>query len=429
MFSRLRILIVVDCYYPSKKSSAKLVHDLAVELVLHGHEAVVLTPSHSIATKIDLATEDGISVVRIRNGKTKEVRKIRRAINEARLSAVLWRRAKLLLQQHPCDLILFYSPTIFFGALVRKLKRLWSCPAYLILRDIFPDWAVDAGLLRKGLIHRFFRKVALDQYRIADVIAVQSPGDLHYFTRAFPQVRSRPEVLFNWCALNEGPLPCTNWRARLALQNKTIFLYGGNLGTAQDLENIVRLAERLAFRPDIHFLLIGSGSEMPRLLATIIKKRLRNIQTVPGLSQQEYLSMVSECDIGLISLDARLTTQNIPGKLLSYLYWGLPVLASVNSGNDLFALLHDQDAGLCLLNGHHEQLARAALRLADDAQLRSAMGRNARRLLEQTFSVTHAVEQIFAHLTDAGFRFPTAPQIPLAAARSPLRFPELSARI
>jgi glycosyltransferase involved in cell wall biosynthesis len=191
----------------------------------------------------------------------------------------------------------------------------------------------------------------------------------------------------------------------------------------------LRQGERLAFRPDIHFLLIGSGSELPRLQATISKKRLRNIQTVPGLSQQEYLSMVSECDVGLISLDARLTTQNIPGKLLSYLYWGLPVLASVNPGNDLFALLHDQAAGFCLLNGHDQELANAAMRLADDAHLRAAMGRNARRLLEQTFSVTHAVAQIFAHLTDAGFRFPAAPQIPSAIAHPPLRFPELSARV
>ena len=429
MLSRLRILILVDCYYPSKKSSAKLVHDLAVELALHGHEAVVLTPSFGISQKIECASEEGVSVVRVRHGKTKQVHKIRRAVNEARLSDVLWRRAGLFLRQHPCDLILFYSPTIFFGALVRKLKQLWNLPAYLVLRDIFPDWAGDAAVLRQGLIYRFFRKVALSQYRIADVIAVQSPGDLDYFTRAFPLIRPAPELLFNWCALHEGPLPCTNWRARLGLENKTIFLYGGNLGTAQDLHNILRLAERLAFRKDIQFLLVGSGSELPRLEAAIRNKCLQNIHTVPGLSQQEYLSMVSECDVGLISLDARLTTQNIPGKLLSYLYWGIPVLASVNPGNDLFALLHARGAGFCLLNGHDGQLAKAAQRLADDAPLRSSMGRNARLLLEQTFSVTHAVKQIFAHLADAGFRFPAAPPIPSPISHPPLRFPELSARL
>jgi glycosyltransferase involved in cell wall biosynthesis len=111
--------------------------------------------------------------------------------------------------------------------------------------------------------------------------------------------------------------------------------------------------------------------------------------------------MVSEFDLGLISLDARLTSHNYPGKLLSYLYWGKPVLASVNPGNDLLGLLQESGAGFCFLNGDDENLALAALRLADDAELRSDMGRNARQLLEQTFSVEHAVNQIFDHLHEA----------------------------
>jgi len=139
--------------------------------------------------------------------------------------------------------------------------------------------------------------------------------------------------------------------------------------------------------------------------------------------------MVAEFDFGLISLDARLTSHNIPGKLLSYLYWGLPVLASVNSGNDLFQLLRESRAGFCLLNGQDENLARAALRLADDLTLRPAMRENARRLLEQEFSVANAVDQIFKHLhatqlvslSDApNFEGSTAPQFhsPVFAEKS-----------
>jgi O26-antigen biosynthesis N-acetyl-L-fucosamine transferase len=398
----LRILILVDCYYPSTKSSAKLVHDLAAELGRRGNHAVVLTPSEAVGGELESRIEDGVTVVRVKTGPIKGVQRIIRAANEVRLPARIWRSAKRFLRQNPCDLILFYSPTIFFGALVRKLKALWNCPAYLILRDIFPDWAVDAGVLQKGLICRYFRRVAAEQYRIADVIAVQSPANLPFFAAEFPREKFRLKVLFNWTALQEGPQPRTNYRASLGLKGKIVFLYGGNLGVAQDMDNILRLAARLAFRQDVRFLLVGEGSEVRRLRKSIEPNGAHNVQILPGMPQGEYLSMVSEFDVGLISLDGRLTTHNVPGKLLSYLYWGMPVLASVNQGNDLFVLLREGGAGYCFANGDDEALMQAALRLADDADLRAAMGRNARRLLEQTFSVQHAANQIFAHLHEAG---------------------------
>jgi glycosyltransferase involved in cell wall biosynthesis len=271
--------------------------------------------------------------------------------------------------------------------------------------------------------------VAAAQYRIADVIAVQSPANLKHFARAFPQERFPLEVLFNWTVLNQGRLPKTDYRDRLGLHGKVVFLFGGNIGVAQDMSNILRLAARLAPRRDIHFLLVGEGSEVSRVTKAIETGRLTNIQIIPGLPQEQYLSMVAEFDFGLISLDARLTSHNIPGKLLSYLYWGLPVLASVNSGNDLFQLLRESRAGFCLLNGQDENLARAALRLADDLTLRPAMRENARRLLEQEFSVANAVDQIFKHLhatqlvslSDApNFEGSTAPQFhsPVFAEKS-----------
>ena len=396
----MRVLILVDCYYPSIKSGAKLVHDLAVELSFRGHHAVVVTPSDGIPQRLQICTEDGVTVARVKAPPIKGTHKIHRALSELQLSSRIWHATESFLRQNPCDLILFYSPTIFFGDIVRKLKKLWQCPAYLILRDIFPDWAVNAGVLRKGLIYHFFQRKALEQYQIADVIGVQSPANLDYFARAFSEEKFKLRVLFNWADLKSDVVR-TNYRKRLGLNEKIVFLYGGNMGVAQDMDNILRLAARLLPRQDIHILLVGEGSEMPRLSKTIERDRLANVQIVPGLSQEDYLSLVSEFDVGLISLDARLKTQNIPGKLLSYLHRGLPVLASINPGNDLFDLLHESQAGVCVPNGDDEQFYRAALQLADDTNLRNSMKINARRLLEERFSVDSAVDHIFKHLSQA----------------------------
>src|SRR5208282_3689637 len=173
---KMRVLILVDCYPPSTKSGARMAYDLATGLCRKGHEVIVLTPSDTVSKQLHLSLEDGVRVARIKNGKIKDTVRAIRALREIRLSHSIWRRARRFLMGNPCDLIVFYSPTIFFAELVRSLKRQWGCPAYLILRDIFPQWAVDAGLLKKGIVWRYFRKKEIEQYETADRIGVQSPA-------------------------------------------------------------------------------------------------------------------------------------------------------------------------------------------------------------------------------------------------------------
>ncbi|MCI0627036.1 MAG: glycosyltransferase family 4 protein [Acidobacteria bacterium] len=393
----MRILILVDCYYPSSKSGAKLIHDLAAELLRQGNAVIVATPSEFAKNALELSVEEGLLIARIKTGRIKGASKVLRGLREVRLSVTLWRKGRNFFLRHPCELIVFYSPTIFFGALVRKLKSLWGCPAYLILRDIFPQWAVDAGVLRRGSGYRFLRTKELDQYAAADIIGVQSPANLEYFARQLPGNDYNLEVLYNWMSLEESNCPYSSYRSQLGLQDKVVFFYGGNIGTAQDMDNIIRLAWNLRSEPHICFLLVGDGSEVERLKALIQERSLTNIGLLPAVGQAEYLTMLSEFDVGLVSLDRRLQTQNFPGKVLGYMHASLPILASLNPGNDLKDLLEERNAGLCCINGDDEAFQNHALALARDADLRRTHGQNARRLLEHHFSVTSAVKQILAH--------------------------------
>jgi glycosyltransferase involved in cell wall biosynthesis len=394
----MHILILVDCYFPVYKSGAKQIHDLSVEFLRHGHEVTVLTTTHEITEDLEVSLQSGVRVARVKTPQIKGASNLRRGFHEIRISALVWRKAGGFLSKHPADLIVFYSPTIFWGALVSRLKAMWRCRSYLILRDIFPEWAVDAGVLKRGVTYRFFRKKEAEQYGAADVIGVQSEGDLAYFDRNFGVGRFQLEVLLNWTKLEESNPPKTEIRLRLGLVNKIVFFFGGNVGIAQDIDNLLRLAASLAGDSRIFFLVVGEGSEAHHLEATITGRRLTNIRMLPPVEQREYISMVSEFDVGLISLDRRLKNHNIPGKLLSYFYWGLPVLASINAGSDLFALLDGNQAGICVANGDDEGLRTAALQLANDPDLRHRMGRNGRLLLEEKFSVESAAQQILQHL-------------------------------
>ncbi len=405
----MRILILVDAYLPSTRSGAKQIHDLGVEFRRQGHQVTILAPSHAIPERLDARWEDGLNVLRVRMANIKRANRALRAFEEARLPKRLWRRAGRLLRESPCDLVVFYSPTIFFGELVRRLKAEYRCPAYLILRDIFPQWAVDVGILRQGPVLGYFRRKERQQYAVADTIAVQSQADLAYFSRNVPVTGSRIELLYNWASTEERNVPVTNYRWRFGLQDKVVFFYGGNLGVAQDVGNLMRLAANVSHDSRIYFVIVGEGTCSAELRQAIAARGLKNLLLLPPVDQREYLGMAAEFDVGLVTLDRRLQTHNVPGKILSYLYWGMPVLASINPGNDLFAILRESHAGFCLANGNDAELAAAALKLAEDPALRAAMGRNGRRLLEQKFSARAAADQILRPFTRPSHTVEVAP--------------------
>jgi glycosyltransferase involved in cell wall biosynthesis len=395
----VRILIIVDCYYPTTKSSAKLVHDLGMEFLRKGHEVIVLAPSNAITQRLEVNVEDGLRIARVRTGKIKGANLLMRGWQEVRLSRNLWEGAKDFLHANHCDIIIYYSPSIFFGRLVARLKKLWQAPAYLILRDIFPRWALDEGTLREGFVYRYFQRRELEQYEAATVIGVQTPANLKYFAAEMPERRFKLDVLYNWAALEEPDVKPSDYRTRLGLQGKIVFFFGGNIGVAQDMDNIVRLAKGMKEHANAFFLLVGEGSEVERLKSEIAANKLTNIRILPAVGQQEYLSMLSEFDVGLISLDRRLTTQNVPGKLMGYMQFSKPVLASLNPGNDLQGILQEAGSGFSLINGDDEGLRIAALRLLKEPELRQRMGANSRRLLEKTFSSAAAAEQIIDRLS------------------------------
>jgi glycosyltransferase involved in cell wall biosynthesis len=378
---------------PNPMSAAVMMNDLGIEFQKQGHKVIVVTPDNSLATPAQTQTEDNLTVLRIRTGRTKGVNKVVRAVNEIRLSSVIWKAAKTFFKENPCDLIVFYSPTIFFGKLVQKLKTLWNCKSYLILRDIFPQWAVDAGVLRKGIAYWYFKRKEFKQYSVANVIGVECSANVRYFENDKHIV----EILYNWTTLDGKNITREDYRKEFGLENKVVFFYGGNIGVAQEMDNIIHLAQDLRDYPNIHFLLVGDGSEVSRLKKVIDSEQISNIIIHPPVSQQCYFGMLSQFDVGLISLHPGLKTSNFPVKLLGYMYSSMPVLASINPGNDLKDVLEGSQAGFVCIGRQRRQLHAYALKLAGDTDLRRRMGQNGRKLLEDKFCVTKTVSQILSH--------------------------------
>ena len=394
----MNICLIVDDYLPiSKKSGAKMMHDLAIELIKLGHEVTVITPNTEIKARKFITVFQGVNICYFRSGDIKNASRVKRAINESFLSYRAWRACGEYLENKQHDFIIYYSPSIFFGRLVNKLKILWGVPSYMILRDIFPQWVIDNGMLgEKSIITSYFRYFEKINYQAADTIALQSPGNLKWFKENVKTGKPL-SLLYNWTSNIPSVDQKNYYRNKLNLQDKVVFFYGGNIGQAQDMMNIVRLAINLTYEKRAYFLLVGSGDQTNVIQDIIKDKGLKNIFMLPSISQDKYQLMLSEFDIGVFSLSKNHTTHNFPGKLLAYMKHEKPILGSINRGNDLIPLVRNFNAGLMSVNGDDSLLMKNALMLINDSSLRVEMGKGARQLLKEVFSVEEAAENILKH--------------------------------
>ncbi|MGD9107945.1 MAG: glycosyltransferase family 4 protein [Gammaproteobacteria bacterium] len=394
----MKILLLVDSYWPQIKSVAVQMRDLAVALQDQGHEITVLTADVSLPRrrKITVARDGGVKVIKVRAGTSANVPKWKRLISELLLSRKIWRYGKRELLTNRCDCIVFYSPSIFFSGIVKKLKKYWCCKVYMILRDIFPQWTVDLGILRRnGIIYNWLNYFAKQQYKVADIVGVQTPANLEYFKQKSWAQNVTFEVLYNWKKIFHVASPA-KYREQLRLVGKVVFVYSGNMGVTQDINSIILVAEKLLDRKDIHFLFVGRGRKVKYIKKQIKQQELTNVTLYPSLHYLEHLEFLSEFDIGLITLDKRFKTHNFPGKTLDYMMLGLPIIANINIGNDLKNILSDANAGLVCDSGDVDSLLRHVVVLANNKKLRDKMGENGRRLLEQQFEVNKIAQQIIS---------------------------------
>ena len=391
----MKLLLIVDDYLPhSKKIAAKMMHELAVQLHEKGHLVSVLTPYHNIKERYKISFMDGIEIIYFKSGKLKNISKVRRALNETLLSFNAFKNCRKFFKLNTYDGIIYFSPSIFFGFLVSILKKIWKCNSYLILRDVFPQWAIDNGLIKnRSLVHIYFNFFERLNYKSANRIGVMSNSNLKYFRKRFEYI-NKFEVLFNWSSISKKPKSKTKYRRKFFLEDKVVFFYGGNIGFAQQIINLIYLAKGLLSRDDIHFVFVGRGDEVNMLVNKIKNSKLSNITYIPPVNQDEYLEMLNEFDVGLFSLHPNHKTHNFPGKLLGYMNYEKPILGCVNSGNDLKVVINKNKAGLVSDTGNHEEMIKNALELANNKKLRTSMGNNGKKLLINQFSVSSAASKI-----------------------------------
>lgn len=394
----MRILIVADTYPPSRISGAVQMRDLALELRKQGHAPAVVTPCADLGRVWGLEDDDGVRVLRVKAMRTKNVRYARRALAELLLPVALYWGFRISpLYRESWDGVVWYSPTIFLGPFVRQLKRHFRAKGYLILRDLFPDWAVDAGVMRRGVAYALLKRIERYQYGVADTIGVQSQGNIRAVARTVRRGAPTIEVLENW----KNPQVCEENDKRLStttLAGKAVFVYAGNMGVAHAVGQAMDLAAGLRDRGDVGFLFVGRGSDVDRLRRRALRENLTHVLFMDEIASEEIPGLLGQCHVGILTLHPGHKTHNIPGKFLTYLWAGLPVLAFVNAGNDLENLIREEGVGYASTDGAVGELCRAANELLDNPALHSAMARRCRDLARRNYAPASAARKVIAAL-------------------------------
>lgn len=377
--------------------------DLMLELIARGHRPFIVTPRQK-STGIETARTDHptYTLLTVQTGNTAGVSLIEKGISTVTLSGRYYRAIRRHLGKEKFDLILYSTPPITLAAPVKKLKKLFGCPTYLMLKDIFPQNAVDLGMFSgNSLIYKYFRRQEKLLYRVSDRIGCMSPANVKYLLAHNPTIPAdRAELCSN------GIIPCEaadRGAAKAALrekyhvpENAVVYLLGGNLGRPQGVPYLIDCLRKCKNRADAFFLVCGSGTDALLLDDFIARERPENVVRSPLLPKQEYDELAAGCDVGMVFLDPRFTIPNYPSRALSYMENGMPLLVCSDGATDMGAIAEANGFGLACSSAEPDEFNKliSAFSEADLAQ----MGRAARAYLEKNYTASACCDTVLGVL-------------------------------
>lgn len=340
----MRVLFLSIGDIPSLKHR-EIYPDLLREFVKHGHEVyVVCSRERRSGLPTVLIDDSGAKLLKVHIGNITKTNMIEKGISTLLVGKQYKDAIKKYFSKVNFDLILYSTPPITLVGVVEYIKKRDNARTYLLLKDIFPQNAVDIGIMSKtglkGFLYRYFRNKEKKLYQISDCIGCMSPANVRYVLDNNPEVETtRVEVCPNCIEILDksiDDLNKKNIREKYGIpQNKKVFIYGGNLGKPQGIPFLIECLKKCENINDAFFLIIGDGTEYHLVNEYVNKDKPKNVKLMKRMPKEDYDTMVAACDVGLIFLDHRFNIPNFPSRLLGYMQAKLPVLACTDSNTDI----------------------------------------------------------------------------------------------
>lgn len=385
-------IIYISTVFPKPEQSSTIYTDLAEQLVEQGHQVTVVVAEERRKYKeTGIVYERGCEVFRVKTGNMYDVNIIEKGISIVTLSFFLKRAVKKNFEKRKFDLVLFEAPPLTLASVVEYVKRLFGIPAFLMMKDIFPQNAIDIGMMRKDIIYYYFKLQEKKLYRIADGIGCMSQGNLDYIVEHNEVSAEKLSIFPNTKKIRNIERKKTlSVRDKYGIPHeKVVFVFGGNMGKPQGLKFLCDAIQQFSEDENVFFLLVGRGTERKYVSQKL--NECKNARVLDSLPRDEYELLIQECDVGLISLDYRFTIPNFPSRILSYMEYKMPVLAATDSITDFRNLIEGADCGIWCESNDIKAFCDAVRLIANDEGLREKMGENGNRFLKENYDVNISV--------------------------------------
>lgn len=380
--------------------------DLMRKFRAEGHNLYIMYPNERrLGLPTRLSLDDGINILEVKTLNVTKCSILEKGIGQLSLEILFLRAFKKYFSDVAFDLVLYSTPPITFNKVIKAAKEKGNAVSYLMLKDIFPQNAVDLGMMKKtggkGILYRMFRRKEKELYRISDYIGCMSPANVEYVLKHNPEVSAdKVEIAPNsYDVPSEGEKRREGKEIRDKYRLPTdipIFIYGGNMGKPQGIPFFIECMKAVKDREDCHFVIVGDGTEYVKLESFVNDCRPKAVSVYRYMPKEDYDRLTSACDIGLIFLDYRFTIPNYPSRLLPYLMERKPIIAITDPNCDTGTLAQQNGYGYYCPSNSVEAFVKTIDRmLASDIQ---QMGENGFRFFLNNYTTEHTYRAIIKHL-------------------------------
>ena len=351
------ICIISDNFIPAKISAAGMIYNLAKEFKKNNYKITCVYGGYSYHEILSNSVTSEVKILQnmqlINSSAFISLRKggnFKRFLYEILLSVILFFKVLLLINKMRVDLVIWYGPSSLLWPVVLLIKFFSKAKVYYILRDIFPDCLADLGIIKSKFLFNFLKIVSLPQYLVPDVIGVETEkNQKHLLSKNL--TTKRVEVLNNWPSLRDNvkiKKELTVFNSYLKKNKKNVQgLYIGNTSVAHDLKTAKKWLYDYCKDLDMSVNLNFFTSEQK--IKSDKKTKLSITEKYWGQVNDYFLpNIIKNINFGIVTLNSKLITQNIPGKFVSYIQFGVPVLCFVNKDSSLSEIVNKNKCGLII---------------------------------------------------------------------------------
>lgn len=374
------------------------------EFIKSGHKVTVFCPNEKkYFGKLNNFKKNKVNIICIPTGRITKTKLFIKIVNTIFIEKKFTRA---VLEECPqnIDLLLYSTPPINFVQTVHKIKLENRCITFLLLKDIFPQNAVDIGIIRpNGLVWKYFRLKEKKLYSKSDFIGCMSPANLEYVIKHNSEIQSNRITL---CPNSIKPtmdyefqnISIASFDKYGIIPSKLHLIYGGNLGKPQGVDFILQALKAISNDDGVFTTIVGNGTEYKKVKSAIKELRLKRVKLIPFLPNSEYKKLLSAMDVGLVFLDAKFTIPNFPSRILDYMDCSIPILACTDSVSDIKEEICDAGAGIWCKSDDVGGFVNAVKYLKENTDRRIQMGSLARKILKEKYSVDIVAKQILEML-------------------------------